>query len=291
MRTFLRAVVTVAVVVVSTNNAFADRIGPSPVSQRALMADVVVVGKVVGFEKELVQAAPYPGAKEKVGYKIATIKIDTGLIGADKLKEIKVGFIPPKALAVGGQRGFFGFELKEGQELVLFLAKHPAGDFHVIPGAALPVDLKEPQSKMELEIVQSIANVLADPMKALKSDTPGIRGEAAAVVIQRYRRYPALGGEVQEVVLGADESKLLLKSLTEASWSRGSRASEPQGALHAFHMLGLTAKDGWVQPVIVNNPGAPPVDYGEVHRDAFGKWLEGPGKDYKIKKIVPKTQK
>ena len=59
-------------------------------------------------------------------------------------------------------------------------------------------------------------------------------------------------------------------------------------AAQVFYSLNLTEKDGWVQPVIVNAPGAPPVDFNAVMKDAFVQWLGGPGKNYQIVKNVPK---
>ncbi|MBA4190413.1 MAG: hypothetical protein C0467_20690 [Planctomycetaceae bacterium] len=302
MRTSVRAAIVIALVAALVSTADAKlMIAPSPPAKRAIMADVVVVGKVTSIEKDLVQAAPYPGAKEKVGFQIAIVKIDTGLIGADKLKEIKVGIIPPPKLdpnvkpggpRIGGGPRRFGVDLKEGQELMLFLAKHPSADFYMIPGGTLPVDMKGDQAKKDLESVKQVAAILADPSKALKSDKPEVRAATATIVILKHRNYPVLGGEVQEVAIGADESKLLLNSLIEGNWSQmGRRFDGPPSPLEAFQMLGLNPKDGWIEPVIVNNPGAPPVDYGAIQKDAFMKWLEGPGKDYKIKKLVPKTQK
>ncbi len=304
MRIFMRAAVPVALLLAlvgTADIAFAKlMIAPSAPARRAIMVDTVVVGKVTGFEKEPVQALPpYAGAKEKVSFQIATVKIDTGLIGADKMKEIKVGVIlPPKVdpnapigpRIGGGPRR--GFELKEGQELMLFLAKHPSGDFYVIPGGTLPVDMKGEQAKKDLESVKNVAAILADPMKGLKSDKPETRAEAASVMVLKYRNFPALGGEVDQVAIGADESKLLLQSLTEGNWSSiNVRFDAPPSPLQAFQSLGLTDKDGWIAPVIVNAPGAPQADYGAIQKDAFLKWLAGEGKNYQIKKLVPKTMK
>src|SRR5262249_31219369 len=101
---------------------------------------------------------------------------------------------------------------------------------------------------------------------------------------------PALTFDAREVAIPAEESKLILQALSEGDWSMNApRAnfSEPLPLL-AFYQLRLTNKDGWVEPVVVNRPGAPPVDYGAVTRDAFAKWRDGPGKDYVVKKIVPK---
>ncbi|WP_439626773.1 hypothetical protein [Gemmata sp.] len=306
MRTFLRAAVPVAALVAVVGaDASAARLmmAPSPPGARAISADVVIVGKVVGFAKEPVQAAsPFRGAKDMVAYQVATVKVETGLVGAEKFKEIKVGTVlPPKIdpnanpklpRIGGGPRGRFGAELKEGQELILFLVKHPTADFYIIPGVALPIDMKGEQAKKDLEAVKGVAAVLADPAKALKADKPEARAEAATVIVMKYRAYPALGGEVDQAAIPADESKALLKALGEGDWSMTNRRFDaPPSPLQAFQSLGLTPKDGWVEPVIVAAPGAPPVDYGAVQRDAFLKWLDGPGRDYLIKKNAPKLMK
>ncbi len=300
MRAFLR-VAALVVLAVTADNALACKMAP-PIApaRRAIMTETVVVGKVTGFEKELVQAAPYPGVKEKVGYKVATIKIDAGLIGAENMKEIKVGFLAPAKAdpngPAGGIRavescGHQSVELKEGQELILFLVKHQSGVFYMIPGGTPPVDLKTEQGKKDLESVKNVAAILADPMKGLKSDKPETRAEAATVMLLKHRNYPVLGGEVDQLAIGADESKLLLKALTEGNWSTLNVRFDSPTPLQAFQMLGLNAKDGWVEPVIVNAPGAPQVDYGAIQKDAFTKWLEGAGKDYQIKNLVPKPAK
>jgi hypothetical protein len=304
MRTFLRFAVpaVVAIAVLGTADLASAKlmIAPSPPARRAVMADVVVVGKVTSIAKEPVMALPpFFGAKDKVAFQIATVKIDTGLIGADKIKEIKIGTIlPPKpdpkappGPRLGGPRRF-GFELKEGQELMLFLAKHPTEDFYTIPGGTLPVEMKGDQTKKDLEAVKGVAAILADPMKALKSDKAETRAEAATIIVLKYRNYPLFGGETTEVAIPAEESKLLLKALLEGNWSNmGRRFDGPPSPMDAFQMLGLNQKDGWIPPVIVNNPGAPPVDYGLVQKDAFEKWLAGAGKNYVIKKLVAKTAK
>ena len=159
-----------------------------------------------------------------------------------------------------------------------------------MPGMSPPVDVKDEQGKKEVENVKKITAVLADPMKGLKSDKADVRAETAAIVLSKYRSYPATGGQVDQVDINADESKLILKSLLDGDWSNrgGFRFDGPPTPLMAFQSLNLTEKEGWVQPVIVNTPGSPPVDYGAVQKDAFAKWLDGAGKKYVVKKIVAK---
>jgi len=307
LRATAGAAVAAAAVALVAAPAPALMIAMKPPVQRAITADVVVVGKVAKIEKDLVEVpAPFAGAKDKQKYKIAVVTVETGLAGADKVKEIRVGiFQPPKPDPVKPQPGggpvgpvvrpprgpAAPIELKEGQELLLFVSKHPNADFYIITGMSPPVDLKDEQGKKDLEAVKKVTDVLADPTKALKSDKADARAEAAAIMITKYRSYPEFGGEVDQVPIPADESKLLLKALTEADWSnqivRPGVGNTPN-PLQAFYSLGLDRKDGWVPPAIVNQPGAPPIDYGAVQKDAFVKWLDGPGKNYQIKKVVPK---
>ncbi|MBN9119189.1 MAG: hypothetical protein J0I06_08515 [Planctomycetes bacterium] len=297
-RILLPAIVAAVAVGASVEPALALRIAapPSP-GQMAATAQVVVIGKVTAIEKDLVEVpAPYAGAKDKQNYKIAVVKVETGLAGADKLKEIKVGvYQPPKPVPgrpVLGRPGgpAAAIELKEGQQLLLFLTKHPSADFYLMPGFNAPVDVTTDAGKKAVEEVKRVAAVLADPMKGLKSDKAEARAEAAVVMVTKYRAYPTFGGETEQVAVGAEESKLILKGLAEGEWKAG-RFGGPPNAFMAFNSLGLTEKDGWISPVIVNPPpGQPAPDYAAVHKDAFTKWLAGPGKDYQVKKVVPKAK-
>lgn len=295
-RNLLVAALAAAVLAGSGGPAAALMIAPPQPGQMAITAQVVVVGKVTAVEKEPVEAAsPYAGAKDKQSYKVAVVKVETGLAGADKLKEIRVGvFQPPKPPAgkpvgIRPPRGPIApVELKEGQQLLFFLTKHPHADFYVMPGfGAAPIDVTTPEGKKQLEEVGRVTAVLADPMKALKGDKADARAEAAAVMVMKYRAYPAFGGETEQVAIGADESKLILAALAEGDW-KNARFGGPPSPLLAFNQLGLTEKDGWIPPVIVSAPGQPGPDYAAVQKDAFAKWLAGPGKGYQIKKVVAK---
>ncbi len=301
MRRYLFATVAgaVAAVVVGTTPAFALVAVPSPPGQLAATSQVVVVGKVTAVEKELAEVlAPYVGAKDKQKYKVAVVKVESALAGIDgaKVKEVKVGiFQPPKpdpnAKLPGGIRPPRGpavaVELKEGQDVLLFLNKHPNGDFYLMAGFGPPINPTVPEGKKALEEAKKVTAVLADPMKALKSDRAEARAEAAAVLVMKYRAFPPFGGETEQVAIGAEESKLILKGLGEGEW-KADRFGAPPGAFTAFNYLGLTEKDGWVPPKFVAAPGQPPPDFAVVTQAAFTTWLAGPGKDYQIKKVVPK---
>jgi hypothetical protein len=80
---------------VSTTPAYALMIAFKPPTQRALSAEVVIVGKVTAIEKDMVEALPFPQSPNKVSYKVAVVKIETGLAGAANITHVKIGFIPP----------------------------------------------------------------------------------------------------------------------------------------------------------------------------------------------------
>ena len=302
-RYLLTAAVAVLGLAASHTPAFALRIAAPPQpAQMAIHSPVVVVGKVTAIEKDTVDAtSPFVGAKDSVAYKVAVVKIDGALAGADNLTHIKIGFVPPVAAPnpnppVGGvrppiiRRGPQMPEIKEGQELLLFLAKHPTGDFYVVPGMNYPVDVSTDAGKKTLEQVKRVTVVLADPAKGLKSEKAAERTDAAILAVMKYRSYPVLGGEAKDVAIPADESKLILKALAEANWSlknQGGAEFSPN-AFVAFNQLGLADKDGWKPVIAQAKPGQPPVDYAAATKEAFVKWLAGPGKDYQIKKVVAK---
>jgi hypothetical protein len=303
MRWFLCATAAALALGFGTAPAFGLRIAMKTPAQRALSADVVVVGKVTAIEKEMVEAQPFPNAPNKVSFKVAVVKIETNLAGAANITHVKIGFIPPAKpdpnappVARPGRpiRGPLpALELKEGQEMLFFLSKHPGGDFHVIPAMSPPLEVKGDAGKKELEAVKSITATLADPMKGLKSDKPEVRAETAAVMVMKYRSYPDFAGAVDHVAIDAGESKLILKALAEAEWTQNVRpgAAGAPNAYTAFAYLGLTEKDGWKPPVIPKVlPGQPVVDFAAAHKKAFSDWLAGPGKDYVIKKFVAKPK-
>ena len=267
----------------------------SPV-QRAIAADVVVVGKVTAIEKETVEALPFPGAPNKLAYKVAVVKIESPLIGADNITHVKIGFIASAQPDLNAQRRPGGirplrgplppFELKEGQEMLFFLAKHPSGEFYVTPSMSPPVDVKNDEGKKELEAVKKVVAVMADPMKGLKSDKADVRAETAAILAMKYRTHPDGVPAVDHVAIDADESKLILKGLAEADWSNNIRPAPGGGAptaLQAFYSLGLSDQDGWKPPQ--PKPGA---NFQNILQASFVKWLDGPGKNFRIQKVVPK---
>jgi hypothetical protein len=270
-------------------------------TQRAVTADVVVVGKVTAIEKEMAEAAPFPGATDKVKYRVAVVQVQTPLAGANNLTHLKVGFIPPPKPPAAGdapqpavrpalrRAGLVRPDLKEGEEYVFFLVKHPDAGFYVMPSMSPPIGATGDQAKKDIDAVKRVLATIADPMTALKADKPEDRAFAAEVLIAKYRSYPDLGGEADPQPIPADESELILKGLAEGDWTKLDRTG-PNG-MQAFYMLGLSEQDGWVPPKPVPaQPGRPPVNFNAVTKDAFVKWLAGPGQDYRVKRLVPRKK-
>jgi hypothetical protein len=277
--------IALVAVVVSAAPAFAGAPArPRTAVEKFAGSQVVVTGKVTAIEKGTVEASsPDVGAKDKLKYKVAVVKIDTKLAGAENLTHIKVGFVPPdpNAPPLRGSGGIIRQrelvpELKDGQQVLLYLTKHPTADFYVMPYVYLPADIGTPAGKQELEEAKKFAAILADPMKGLKSDKAEVRAETAWFLLAKYHSYPVLGGEVEEVSIGAEESRLILKAIADGDWSQ-------MNAIAAFYKLGLTDKNGWKEPVV-----KPAQNYITLTNEAFVKWLDGPGKDYQIKKYVSK---
>jgi hypothetical protein len=279
-----------AAVLLAAGPAAALMIAFTPPAQRAVTAQVVVRGTVTAVEKDTVEVSPGRGAPGKVPFKLAVVKVDEALAGADGLTHVKVGFVSLPAPPAGGpgvrpilpRRG--GVELKEGDQLVLFLNRHHEGNFYVMPFASPPIDPKGEPGKAELAEVKKSLAVVADPQKALTAAKAEDRAYAASVLVAKYRSPPE-GGESKEVPLPAEESRLILTGMAEGDWKQGNRfnATSP---FTAFNQLQLGPQDGWVQPQVRPQPGQP-VDFAAVTKEAFVRWLAGPGKDYRVKRLVP----
>jgi hypothetical protein len=202
---------------------------------------------------------------------------------------VKVGFLPPPPAdpAVppgrGGRGGFQPVNLNVEQSGVFFLTRHPGGEFYTITPMMAPLNARIDNYKSQADLVEKAAAALTDPMKALGAEKAADRFLAAAVLLSRYRGFPEDGRETELQKVPADESKLILKSIADADWKQA--GENAPGAMQLFFQLGLNPESGFTPPHA--QPGA---DYTSVVKDAFVKWLAGPGTDYRIEKIVPKKK-
>jgi hypothetical protein len=238
------------------SSAWAMVIAPAPLAQRVATADCIVVGKVTGFGDKTVKAPRFPGDKQKADYQIALVRVETSLVGAKDKKEIRVGFIPPRAAGAGGavrplpRRPLTpSFSLK--QEALLFLTKHHEGDFFVAPMYFSVVN-KQDNANFEQQVaeVRKCARLLEDPKAGLEAKEKSDRLLTAGMLVAHYRQ-PRPGVRAPKTKpIDAELSKNILRTLAEADWEArpgrpGAIALTPQTI---FAQLGATAKDGWKPP-------------------------------------------
>jgi hypothetical protein len=259
---------------------------PPPISQRVAAADAVIVGKVTGFADRAVSAVRFPGGTDKVNYQIALVKVEEALLGAKDAKVVRVGSLPPAAPAppTPGRppiRRYPQANLTLNQEACLFLTKHPAGDFYVLPAYHDAIN-KAGNRAFDKEVAEArhCAKLLADPKAGLASPNKDDRALTAVMLVTRYRtpRYYA-GKPPKEEPIPAAQSKAILRALAGADWTiRNPR--QAQGSPQAvFNRLGLTEKDGWV----------PPRDAGR-YAETAKQWLKAHADTYRIRRFVTATE-
>ncbi|HEY2786043.1 MAG TPA: hypothetical protein VGJ05_13830 [Fimbriiglobus sp.] len=265
--------------------AFAIRaMAPETPAVRAVLNPIVVIGKITAIEADPVQAAPVPGSKETVPFKLAVLKIETALSGAGGETHLKIGFREPPT---GGPRrirppGGFGFAPKVGLEGVFFLTPHPSGGFVVIPPMSPPLEITGPKYKEELAAVKKALTVVEKPTAALAAKNQPDRYFAAAVLLSKYGTAPANATKVEREPVSADESKLLIAALLETDWTKPQPFGVPAPSI-LFWKLQLGPEDGW-------NPA--PVKGGTnvaIHfKTELQKWYAAHGEKYQVKKYVEK---
>ena len=252
MRRFFLCGLAAAAFATATAGAYAGAAAPFPVAastkQKAMQADVVVVGKVTGIDKETVDLEPFPG-QPKVPHTVANIKIETALFGVKNVTHVKLAYVKQGEGGQpgggsggpgfpGGKRPFPGrfqpFTPAVDQEGVFFLKKHPTSDKHyVVDMGHNPVLSSDATYKDELEKVKGIATTFADPLKALKAEKEEERLANALTLAQKYRTAPQNNpsGVLAETPVPAEETKLLLKVLADADWVKQADAPRLADAL------------------------------------------------------------
>lgn len=267
------------------SSARADVAAPPPLVFQMVTAETIVVGTVIGFADQDVLAKPYPQSKQKVPYRIALVRVSKGIQGSKQGKVIRVGYLaPPKPVVNQPKKLVFPssrrptMQLKVGQQALLFLKKHPVESFLIPPGY---YSIKTAQPKTPKHFnqyvheVQRMANILANPIPALKSQDDKIRVQAATLLIAKYRQ-PPFGRKFKQVPVDAEENKLILNALANADWSKYNNYSL---LLQAVDLLGLTPKDGFVRPKRITSP----KDYPNAVRN----WLKTHANTYRMKRLVP----
>jgi hypothetical protein len=269
--------------------AKAVMIAPAPIYQRVAQADVVVVGKVTGIEEKTVEATQFPGNPAKVEYHVAVIKIEDHLLGAKALTHIKVGYIVPKEVpaAPPGPGGIRAVPIRRlpsvkfevDQEVCAFLKKHHDGDFYVAQAYFDVIDKKAADFDKSVEQAKRCAKLLADPVASLKSKDADDRLLTAGMLVMRYRS-GYRGPNPKTEAIDADESKLIMKALADADWTKPI-TRDTVSAQQVFTQLGATEKDGWTW-----KPTPGPVQPPNAYRDAAFEWVKSHVDTYRIQRLV-----
>ena len=295
-RVSLCGLAAVAAVALLAPAAVAFKIAVMPAAStkaKVLQSEVVVVGKVVGIDKETVELEQYSGGP-KVAHTVANIKIETPLVGAKNVTHVKVAYVKPESPQPGDGgrggrprpipypgRGGQPFIPAEDQEGVFFLQKHPTSDNHFqVQFGHNPVLSTDPKYKDELAAVKAIAGTFADPVKALSVEKDDERVANALSLAQKYRVAPQgnFSGVFDETPIPADQTKLFLKVLTEVDWTKYADAPRLADA------LGL----------MPGNYGIPRVSAGEgeeplaARQKAFKAWAEKYGVKFEVKRLTAK---
>jgi hypothetical protein len=270
-------------VMVSLGSARAMMIAPQPIAQRVANAEVIMVGKVTGFGDRTVSASPAPGAKNKVEYQIALVKVESTIAGAKGTKEIKVGFIPPMAggAAPGGPirpglRRPMGVNFTLDQEGLMFLTKHHEGDFYVAPMYFSVINKAgNTNFAKEVEETKRCVKLLADPKAGLDSKEMADRLLTAGMLMNKFRQFKP--GKAEKKPIDPELSKKILLTLAEADWNARPARPGPfqMNPQMIFGQLQLTADDGW----------KPPKDFKQFPAKAK-EWCKDNADKYIIKRNV-----
>jgi hypothetical protein len=264
-------------------------VAPAPIPNRVAFSDVVVVGKVVSFEEKKVKAERFPGDQDKNSeFRIAVIKVEDPILGARGLTHIKVGtWVPPPpppdtpdtptrpVRPIRPIRPNLNVELKEGQELCLFLKQHHKESFHVAPNYFdVIARANNPNFANDVAEAKKAAARLNDPAAGLTAKTADERFQTAALLVLRYRTQT--GGPGRWEPIDAKESRQILEALKGADWTTQPTRPFQMTPQTILGYLQLTPKDGW----------QPPRDFRQFG-PAAKQWLEANAATYRIQRWVP----
>jgi hypothetical protein len=281
---------------------------PARPGQTALLADVIVIGKVAEIEKETVEASAYPGAPkdQKQTYKIAVVKIDEAITGGKGLTQFRVGFpegagvtTPAPATRAGGagvairpalRPGRAPVTLAAGQEGCFFLVRHHDGDFYILAGNAAPLEKKDENYEKLLAEVKKTAKILDDPVAALKAKELNDRFQAAHTLLQHYQINRS-GKPVERQAIPAEENKLILAIMLELPWQASNAAPRPvteslppiRNTLWAMTQSEMV---GFKPPTFNGQAAVSPDDRKKAWEDATTAYLKDNADKIKLKGYV-----
>jgi hypothetical protein len=286
---------------------------PNPVwsrIQRVAQADIIVVAKVVKHEDKTEKAKLFPKAAEDAEWAFARLKVSKVLLGPTDLTEIRVGTplkerfgnqkpkgpnqLPPKVRDT--PKKALSFDLPLGRYNLFYVTKHWQGNFYQLSGILVYPPLKtKAQVDGEAAKVKRLANLLADPIKGLKSRNKDDRLHTAALRILKLRSGPPPDPQARPRTepIDAEESKLIMSALAEADWFPAPGAQKVDPNL-LFMSLNPSKEDGWVPPVKTAKDIGPSFSvtkaYARKHTLAARAWVQKHRATYRIQRFVKENE-
>lgn len=246
-----------------------------PLPQRVALADCVIVGKVTNVPADPVHAFALPkiAGAPKVAHQMAVVGIDSVVLGATDVRELRVGFIAPPP----SPRRRTAFQWSVGQEGCFFLRKHPDESFWVIQADYdLVAKGRGKDFERRLALVQRCGKLLKDAEAGLRAPEADDRLLTAGMLILRYRTpQHVYRGEAKTAPIDAERNRLILAVLADGEWTEMDLRA-PMGRLRLFFRLGLTARDGWK-----------PAKSEKETAAAAQAWLRAHAATYRIRRYVP----
>jgi hypothetical protein len=239
-----------------------------PLPNRVATADLVVVGKVTGFEAKTV-------VKDRSEFKIAVLKVSDALRAPKGTKTVRLAsmVIPPR-VAIRPQP----FQATEGQEGCYFLTKHASADFYVA-GTLSFLDKKNANFAKDVALIKRCVKLLEKPDTSLKSKNAEDRFLTAGMLVARYTTRKTARAKAEPIP--AEQSKLILRALLTADWTPSTDFTR-LSPLMVLRRLPLTVKDGW----------KPPSSGDAKAQAAYAqKWLKDHADTYRIQRFVAEKGK
>jgi len=268
-----------------------------PLPASAASADCIVVGKVTSIEDKPIMAPPFPAATNKIEYRIAIVKIDEALRGAEGFTQVRIAFQTPppppkplpnpgKGIAISPRPG--GIPVKPlvvDNEGCFLLIKNADEEFFRFVDRSYQDYIAKSDAEFDkkLSLVKRSLKYLEAPMDGLKSKDEADRLLAVYLVLTRCNTAAGRPNAKTEP-LAAAQSKLILEAIAKSDWTPAQPPVDGVSPNQLFGMLGLTPKEGWTPPM--RGAMQDYREYAKQWETAAKKWLTDNGDKFQIQRWV-----
>ena len=197
-------------------------------------------------------------------------------------------FLPQQNIQFGGRRilgrgGYIGgntINLDIGMDGMFILGKHAKENFYMAPMHGMFVSSQQPNFAAEVAQTKGVAKLIENPQAGLKSTDAQERYLAASLLVTKYRMPSNPGGMgYRTEKIDAEESKLILKSLGEATWVLNQQTQAMPHPFEIFGQLGVNQSHGYTPPMQIR-------DQNDLAK-AMQTWLRDNSEKFRIEKLVP----